>query len=108
MKVKWSDFALNEFVQTADYIDEHFGESTRIKFVNEVRYVDSLLAKQPYIGRKEPILERAALQYRSVKVSDINRIVYYIGEEIIEIVDFWDMRRNPELLAERVINNGAK
>ena len=108
MKVKWSDFALNEFVQTADYIDKHFGESTRIKFVNEVRYVDSLLSTQPYIGRKEPILEKAALQYRSVKVSDINRIIYYIGEEIIEIVDFWDMRRNPELLAERVINNGLR
>ena len=45
------------------------------------------------------------MQFRSVKVSDINRIVYYVGETVIEVVDFWDMRRNPELLAERVINN---
>ena len=108
MKVKWSDFAQNEFFKTVEYIDENFGANTRKKFVNEVRYVDSLLETQPYIGRKEPILEKAPLLYRSVKVGEVNRMVYYVGEQIIEIVDFWDMRRNPELLAERVINNTKK
>ena len=42
MIVKWSDFALSEFVKTIDYVDENFGEETRKKFVNEVHYVDSL------------------------------------------------------------------
>ncbi len=105
MKVKWSEYAENEFCKTVDYIDEHFGATTRKEFIKEVRYVDTLLKTQPYIGRVEPFLEKAPLQFRSVKVSDINRIVYYVGETVIEVVDFWDMRRNPELLAERVINN---
>ena len=50
MKVKWSEYAENEFCKTVDYIDEHFGATTRKEFIKEVRYVDTLLKTQPYIG----------------------------------------------------------
>ncbi|MBR4677985.1 MAG: type II toxin-antitoxin system RelE/ParE family toxin [Bacteroidales bacterium] len=105
MKVKWSDFAQDEFFKTADYINGHFGVKARNEFVSKVRRIDTLLKTQPLLGVAEPFLEKAPLPFRSVKVSDINRIIYYVGEKYIEVVDFWDMRRNPELLAARVLSH---
>jgi len=44
------------------------------------------------------------IQYRSILVSDINRIVYYVDKDYIIFVDFWDMRRDPDFLAKRISN----
>ena len=36
------------------------------------------------------------------KVNRLNKIVYRIVEDHIEIADFWDVRREPESLAKQV------
>lgn len=103
MKIHWSDYALNALIKTTDYITEEFGNSARRKFITAVRKTNSLIKNQPKIGRVEPLLEDAALEFRSARVTDINRIIYYIGSSEIEIVDFWDARRDPEKQAERLL-----
>ena len=104
MIVKWSDYAENEFLNTLDYVEEHFGEKTRDNLFNSVNHTNDILIDQPYAGRKELLLENDLIQYRSILVSDINRIVYYVEEESVNVVDFWDMRRDPDFLAKRISN----
>ena len=40
--------------------------------------------------------------YRSYVVNRLNKIVYFVKEDHIEVADFWDVRREPKKLSERV------
>ena len=40
--------------------------------------------------------------YRSIVVNRLNKIVYWINDDVIEIVDFWDTRREPVAQAKQV------
>lgn len=62
MTVTWSKLALNQVSKTADYIETNFGEKSRMKFLEQVFHVASLLETNPQLGIVEPILEDAPLQ----------------------------------------------
>ena len=102
MTVTWSKIALEQVSETADYIEKNFGEQSRLKFLEQVFYVASLLEKNPCLGIVEPILEDAPLQFRSILADHYNRIIYYIANDYIEITDFWDMRRDTKNLRKRI------
>lgn len=102
MIVNWSDYAQFEFLKTLDYVEEHFGEQTRNKLFNSVNDTNDTLMRNPFAGRKEPLLENDLIQYRSILVSDINRIIYFVDKGNVNVVDFWDMRRDPDFLAKRI------
>jgi hypothetical protein len=40
--------------------------------------------------------------YRSFVVNHLNKIVYRILDDCVEVVDFWDVRREPSALAENI------
>lgn len=40
--------------------------------------------------------------YRSYIVNRLNKTVYRIVDDHIEIADFWDVRRDPSTLADQV------
>lgn len=40
-------------------------------------------------------------EYRSIVVGTLNKIIYYVGSDVIYIADFWDVRREPKALAEQ-------
>jgi len=103
MKVNWSKQALNEFIRVTDYIQTHFGSKTRRDFVKTVKNINRLLGQQPNMGQVEQLLEDSVVPYRSIAINHLNRIVYYISENnVVEVADFWDMRRSPETLSERL------
>ena len=47
-------------------------------------------------------MANATIEYRSIVVNRLNKIVYWINNDDIEIVDFWDTRREPIAQAEQV------
>jgi hypothetical protein len=47
-------------------------------------------------------LANATIEYRSIVVNRLNKIVYLINNDDIEIVDFWDTRREPIAQAGQV------
>ena len=59
-----------------------------------------LLEKTPDMGQREILLMECSEQYRSLVVGRLNKIVYYINGEQIEIVALWDTRRERQLQAE--------
>ena len=50
MNVIWNNWAENEMLQTADYIEAVFGENAKYKFFEEVHHKAELLGISPYLG----------------------------------------------------------
>ena len=69
------------------------------KFMCKVDEVGVLLADNPYLGPVEPLLADLPSGYRSIVVAKLNKIIYRIVDNRIEIADLWDCRREPETLA---------
>ena len=102
MKVEWDPKAKEARSQVADYIRREFGAKRKIRFLQEVRETTKKLSKAPYIGQIDPLFADRAKTYRSVIVNGLNKMVYYIDEDTIRIVAFWDTRSEPEGQAEQV------
>ena len=102
MKVIWIPFAQNEVRKTARYINKEFGKESRDQFINEVRNVSRLLGENPNLGKPEPLLADYTKMYRSYVMNHLNKIIYWIAENQIEVVDFWDVRRDPTALKNQI------
>lgn len=103
MRVKWLPQAKKQLRNTAKYIQKTFGDSTKDCFLNEVREASKLIGRNPSIGPSEPLLEGRAIVYRSLVVNQFNKIVYHVTVDYVEVSAFWDTRREPKKLTERVI-----
>ena len=103
MRIKVEDEAKKKILQTARYIQKQFGTDARVDFRNEIHLIVKLLRVNPNLGPAEPLLADAPVQYRSIVVKRLNKIVYWINSDVIEIVDFWDCRREPKKQAEQTI-----
>ena len=102
MRLIWSIQAKERLQQTSNYIRKEFGKRSKQKFLDEVLHVASLLENNPYLGQIEPLLDEASVEYRSIVVNHINKLVYYIHEDTIEIVVLWDTRREPKSLSNEL------
>lgn len=102
MKVIISDDALNRIRLTAKYIHKEFGKNSRDKFMQDVRQIRRLLADNPNLGPAEPLLANLPKTYRSFVLDRLNKLVYTVHDDVIEIMDFWDVRRDPSALTKGV------
>lgn len=102
MKVVWLEQADMALSQTADYIADEYGPRSMEKFMGKVYEVGLLLEDNPYLGPIEQTMADRASTYRSVVVAKVNKIVYRIVDDRIEIADLWDCRREPDTLASQV------
>ena len=89
MEVRWSIEARRALDNTVDYIAETFGMRTRNKFKRDVQKVNNLLKGNPHLGAIEPLLVHHASTYRSIVVNHLNKIIYRIEGNHIEVADFW-------------------
>lgn len=102
MRVKWLPQANNQLRNTAKYIRLAFGNNAKESFILEIRNANRLIGRSPNIGIEEPLLVGRTIQYRSLVVSHLNKIVYSIKKGHIEVVALWDTRREPKKLTEGV------
>ena len=68
--------------------------------MHDVQDTNFLLAENPHMGSAEPLLADRTTKYRSCFVNRLNKIVYFIKDDHIEVADFWDVRREPQKLAQ--------
>ncbi len=52
--------------------------------------------------KKELLLEMRTIEYRSVIVKKLNKIIYRIDDELVTVVDFWNSRQSPKKLQKRI------
>ena len=102
MKVVSTTLAKQQFRRTVRYIRREFGRGSAEKFVQKVSETRDLLACNPWLGPVEPLLADSDGEYRSVVVARLNKIVYRIADDHIEIVAFWDCRREPKALVDQM------
>ena len=102
MRVVWSLEAHDQLRHAANFIENRFGKSSRTKFLDDIYHVVPLLSQYPYLGKEETLLEGASVVYRSLVIGRLNKIVYYINGNTIEIVALWDTRREPKKLTEEL------
>lgn len=102
MKVKWTPLALFELQKTTKYIRKEFWKKAKERFIFEVSNISKMLEREPFAGKIEPALEHRAKTYRSFVTSKLNKIIYYIDQDHIEVADFWSVRQNPDTLANRI------
>ena len=102
MKSIITELAKEQIRQIAKYIRKEFGKNRRDEFMKEVRQTRRLIEGSPNIGAIEPLLAERAVMYRSYVMNRLNKIVYRIDDDIIYIVAFWDVRRNPDTLSNEV------
>lgn len=103
MKVVWSLEAQDQLRQTADFIENRLGDKAKTIFLDNLYHVVSLLGTFPHFGKEEPLLEGAPVAYRSLVIGRLNKIVYYINNDVIEIVALRDIRREPKKLTEGLV-----
>ena len=96
MKIHWHKRADASLHQIEDYILGKFGEKVRQDFMDDVEQTVLMLADMPSIGKLDPLFAHRKQAYRSIVVRRLNKIVYYIKDDIIHIAAFWDTRREPK------------
>ncbi len=90
--------------EIARYIRKEFGKNRRDEFIQEVREANQLIGRTPNVGKIEPLLEDEAITYRSYVINHLNKIIYYIEDDHIEVADFWEVRQDSGVLTDRVKN----
>ncbi|MBO4550492.1 MAG: type II toxin-antitoxin system RelE/ParE family toxin [Bacteroidaceae bacterium] len=103
MKVTITGFAKQQIRETARYIQMEFGRKYRNIFIHKVQDVRRYLAINPHLGPIEPLLSDCPTTYRSVVVTKLNKMIYSIADDHIEVVDLWECRREPNKQREQTI-----
>ena len=102
MRVIWSDHALAQRKQVADYIRDYFGAKHKIRFLQEVRRTTKMLSRSANVGSIDPLFADRLVAYRSIIINGLSKMVYYVKDDTIRIAGFWDTRCEPEAQAELV------
>lgn len=102
MRIEWTDRAVRGKQNVADYIRGRFGYKHKREFAQEVDRTARMLLRHPNLGTVEQLLADRPKTYRSVVIKGLSKMVYLIEGDIIYIVAFWDVRREPQALADEV------
>ena len=95
MKVIWDPDARKAQRQVAAYIRKEFGVKRANRFRQEVDDTVNQLLRSPGIGQIDPLFRDRARTYRSVIINGLNKLVYFVSDDILYIAGFWDTRREP-------------
>lgn len=102
MRVEWKDKAESNLHQIEDYIFERFGPDSMDQFIEEVEQTVGMLMRYPNSGKIDPLFADRSIAYRSVVISGLSKLVYYVEDDVIYVTAFWDTRREPKALAAQV------
>ena len=102
MKIIWTECAQKSQDDAAAYIFNEFGAMPLIDFYKNLDEIEEDLSDFPELGRIEPLLQDRSKSYRSLVATKYNKIIYYVDDDKIYIVDFWDTRREPKAQVSRL------
>lgn len=103
-KIKWTVKADRLFDKYVFNAFLEYGRKTSQKWMEERIVFADRVAKHPESYTPEALLADRKHQYRSCKIMDRFKIVYYYAKssDIVHIVDIWDMLMSPENLKRRI------
>lgn len=95
MQVIWNTEAVQQLDRLLDYVGQEFGQRVMQSLYTRLLSYEPLLAANPGMGRKEPLLEGHPKGFRSLVVHKYCKIIYYVDGDTLYIADLWDTRREP-------------
>ncbi len=90
-KVIWTDEAKIEFDKVIKYLTENWSEDEVSGFIRSTNNVINYLYDHPRLFRKS-----GRKNIHEVLITPHNLMLYKVSAKKIEIVTFWDTRRNPK------------
>ena len=102
MRCIWQKPARQSVIDIVAYIIFYYGTNAKKKFFAAVNRTIKLLSKQPNMGLIDPLFSDRSETYRSIIVGNRNKLVYYINNNTIQIVAFWDCRCDPEAQVKKI------
>ena len=96
MRVEWKDKAEWNLHQIEAYIFDRFGPDSLEHFLEEVEKTVGMLMRFPNSGKIDPLFADRSITYRSVVISGLSKLVYYVEDDTVHIAAFWDCRREPK------------
>ena len=93
----WTTEAKKDLKNIAIYYKKEVSEEVASKQTKGIKHYADLLSTNPLLGFKEPLLENATKEYRSL-IHNNYKIVYRIEDNTIYINRIFDCRQDPDKL----------
>ncbi len=101
-KIKWTNRAKQEYYSAISFGHLIWGIKAIGKLRSAVNEYSGLLRRFPMLGSIEPLLKERSLLYRSIVVHKHYKMIYMVKDDIVYVVDFWDVRKEPNSLTNRL------
>ena len=90
-EILWTNHALSELSQAYEYLEEEFTTEELRKLSSEIEFVVDLISRNPFLF---PLSEFKGI--RRAVILKHNTLYYRLKNERIEVVSFFNNRRDPE------------
>lgn len=90
LSIRWSPNAKEELATVLAYVDEHFGSDAALNLLDAIDATTSLIAEFPQMfprSSTRPSIRKAV-------ISKQNSLLYRVKAKEIQILHFWDNRRD--------------
>lgn len=101
MNIRWSEFADRKVQEIFDYLGSVAGEKVARRIVRKIYIRPRILMRNPLAGPCEELLADRPEGFRYL-VEERHKIVYFVEEKTIHIVDVFDCRRDPTRLRDGI------
>ena len=99
--LRWHPKASTDLNRIVWYCSQKFGKSTARQVRNHIWHDAELLQSHPQLGQVEPLLAGCtSLEYRSLLVDKVTKIIYTVHREYVYIHLLWDVRRDEDFLPQ--------
>lgn len=92
VEIVWTEPVLQDLKVIVSYIESEWSEKLADKFVDELLIKIKTLSVQPYMG----MVSAKFPAVRSIKVSRHNRLYYRIENDLLVLLNIFDLRRHPD------------
>lgn len=102
LTIDWSDTARKRLRDILSYCNYEFGETSALDLYDSFMSSAEKIARNSLIGYIEPSVKDCSTQFRYLIVKKYNKLVYYVKEDTVHIVEILDTRMNPKTLDTKI------
>lgn len=93
LTIVWSPLARDEYAAILEHVDRNFGTEVALALLDQTERILDQITRYPFM---HPASQK--LNTRKAVISKQSSLIYRIKNERIEILHFWDNRRNTDQL----------
>lgn len=102
MNIQWKSKALARYKRIALWYQKKMGNSAAEKFISGINDAVGLLSSNPNMGPVDQELSTSRRTVHSFVEHKNHKIIYYIKNDTIHILDIWPNSQNPADISKRL------